>query len=135
MTYMLDTDTVIAFLRGETQAVQAFARHAAGEFVISAMTTAELLLGPKLVRGSRRDEVMAAVRAFLEAVEVLPFDNAAAEVFAECAAELRRGGRNIGDADLIIAATAMARGCTLVTHNQRHFARIETLPCVDWLAP
>ena len=133
MTYMLDTDTVIAFLRGESRAVQALARNAAAAFVISAMTKAELLLGPRLVHSSRREELMAAVRAFIDTVEVLPFDADAAEIFAEIAVDLRRGGKAIGDADLIIAATAIATQCTLVTHNQRHFTRIETLPCVDWL--
>jgi tRNA(fMet)-specific endonuclease VapC len=42
--------------------------------------------------------------------------------------------RQIGPRDLLIAATAMAFGMTVVTHNLREFTRIEGLPVEDWQA-
>ena len=37
--------------------------------------------------------------------------------------------------DLIIAATAVVHGLTLVTHNVGHFSHLPTLALQDWLAP
>ncbi len=38
----------------------------------------------------------------------------------------------IGPNDLLIAATARANGCTLVTHNVREFSRVSGLLYEDW---
>jgi tRNA(fMet)-specific endonuclease VapC len=37
--------------------------------------------------------------------------------------------------DLMIGATALVHGLTLVTHNSQDFANISGLPLVDWLGP
>ena len=58
---------------------------------------------------------------------VLDFDDSAARLFAGIAAELRRKGRPAGDMDVLIAATAMAGGHSLVTRNTAHFADIPHL--------
>jgi tRNA(fMet)-specific endonuclease VapC len=41
----------------------------------------------------------------------------------------------IGGSDLLIAAHAVALGCTIVTDNEREFDRIEGLPSENWLRP
>ena len=41
---------------------------------------------------------------------------------------------SIGANDLIIAATAVASGLTLVTHNTREFGRVAGLQVEDWEA-
>jgi len=38
----------------------------------------------------------------------------------------------IGPNDYFIAATALARGAVIVTHNTREFNRIEGLQVEDW---
>ena len=38
----------------------------------------------------------------------------------------------IGPYDLLIAAIALANGCTLVTHNTQEFSRIPGLVLEDW---
>lgn len=43
-----------------------------------------------------------------------------------------RSGKPIGPNDLLIAAIALARGVTLVTHNTREFERVEELALEDW---
>jgi tRNA(fMet)-specific endonuclease VapC len=42
-------------------------------------------------------------------------------------------GQPIGGNDLLIAAQAIAIGYTLVTGNEREFARIDGLRCENWL--
>jgi predicted nucleic acid-binding protein len=46
------------------------------------------------------------------------------EWFAEVRAFLRRRGQLIPDLDILIAATALHYGLTLLTFNRRDFARI-----------
>ena len=39
------------------------------------------------------------------------------------------------NSDLLIAATALVHGLTLVTHNTRHFQNVPNLEVEEWLAP
>ncbi len=64
----------------------------------------------------------------------MPFDDAAAERYGEIRARLQRAGRMIGANDLLIAATALANGLTLITHNTDEFERVEGLVVEDWEA-
>jgi antitoxin VapB len=41
--------------------------------------------------------------------------------------------KGIGGNDLLIAAQALALGCTIVTDNEAEFARIDSLPRENWL--
>ena len=50
---------------------------------------------------------------------ILPFDSAAARAYAEIAADRRRAGRPIGEADCQIAAICRSRDAALVTRNVR----------------
>ena len=56
-------------------------------------------------------------------------------VYGELRAALERGGPPIGANDMLIAAHAMALGCTVVTDNEREFSRIEDLGVENWLRP
>jgi tRNA(fMet)-specific endonuclease VapC len=48
---------------------------------------------------------------------------------------LEQLGQPIGGNDLLIAAQAVALGYTLVTDNEREFARIDQIACENWLRP
>lgn len=65
----------------------------------------------------------------------LPFDDAAAEEYGRIRAELEAGGQRIGANDLVIAAIAKSRDCTLVTHNIAEFSRVSGLLVEDWQSP
>ncbi len=65
----------------------------------------------------------------------LPFDNLAAERYADIRQALEKAGNVIGPHDMLIAAICVARGCMLVTSNPREFARIPGLLIEDWLVP
>jgi tRNA(fMet)-specific endonuclease VapC len=73
--------------------------------------------------------------AILAALEILPFEAPADAVYGRLRTDLERDGRPIGGNDLLIAAQATALGCTMVTDNEREFARIEGLVCENWLRP
>ncbi len=76
--------------------------------------------------------MVAIVDRFLKPFHVVPFDEAAAHRYATLRAELEVAGTPIRPNDLIIAATALHVGATLVTHNTREFARVCGLELEDW---
>jgi tRNA(fMet)-specific endonuclease VapC len=61
-----------------------------------------------------------------------PVTEEIADQAAEIYAALHRQGQLILDADILIAATALARGLVLVTGNEDHFRRIPELRFVNW---
>ena len=132
MKFLIDTDIVISFLRGVPAVVEKFSSLSTDDICISAMTKAELLIGPKNLKGKRAVNSLTIINDFVNLIDVIPFDSAAAELFADISHSLKKSGETIGDTDIIIAATALKINATLVTHNQKHFSRIKTLPCVDW---
>ena len=96
------------------------------ELFVTAVTEAEVRTGIAfLPEGARRRGLAeAAERAFggLFAGRVLPFDGAAARVYAEIAAARRAAGRPLCQTDGQIAAIARSRGMTVATRNVRGFS-------------
>jgi len=98
---------------------------------IAAITASELLHGcHRTSDAGVRARRAAFVDAVLDAIPVLPFGLAEARRHAELWAELARAGTMVGPHDLLIAATALAQGHSLVTTNQREFGRVPGLRLV-----
>jgi len=47
---------------------------------------------------------------------------------------LRKAGNIIDDFDILIGATALVHGLTIVTNNEDHFSRIKNIKIENWLA-
>lgn len=71
-------------------------------------------------------------RAFIERHDLVPLGLAGAEAYGRLRADLRRRGSMIGANDLLIAATALANGATLVTRNTGEFGRVAGLSVESW---
>lgn len=100
------------------------------ESVISAITLAELSVGPHVARAdaersARQQHLQQAEADF----EVLPFDAASARAFGGVAAALRTSGRKPAARayDALIAASAVAHGVPLYTCNPSDFSGIPQL--------
>lgn len=104
----------------------------AEELAVTAVNVAELVHGAHKSQHTVRH--LAQVDVLLAAVQVLPFDEAAARRSGELKAELERAGAPLAMADLQIAAIALHHRLPLVTHNLRHFRRVAGLELEDWLA-
>jgi tRNA(fMet)-specific endonuclease VapC len=129
--YMLDTDICIYLLKTHSSRLrQKFRVHR--DLCISAITWAELCYGVENSlpekRGARRQQLGEFARRLL----VLPFEERSGPVYGRVRAQLRRDGALIGANDLLIAAHALAAGCTLVTNNVREFQRVEGLVVENW---
>jgi hypothetical protein len=121
---MLDTSTVI--LLGEITDPTALP----DESVISAVTLAELSVGPHVARD---DDDRSARQQHLQQAEVdfevLPFDADCARAFGGVAAALRASGRKPAARayDALIAASAIAHGVALYTCNPDDFRGVPRL--------
>ncbi len=69
---------------------------------------------------------------FVSSFRVLPFDDDAARIYAGVRAELEKKGTPIGSNDMLIVATALAHGATLVTLNDGEFKRVPGLRIECW---
>ena len=70
-------------------------------------------------------------KMFLRDMEVLPI-SPCLPVFAAEKSRLKKLGQPIPDFDLLIGATAIHHGLTLVTNNTKHFQRIQDIQLEDW---
>lgn len=68
----------------------------------------------------------------LATVDIVPVDGSVALAASHLSIELKRAGRQLPPADLLIAATCVLRGLTLVTRNAKHFGRIHGLKTRAW---
>ncbi len=98
------------------------------DVAIAAITAAELEVGVHLADVTRRQARLKFVRSVLDTIPVEVYDTAVAHVHAELLAHARTSGRPRGAHDLLIAATAAARGRIVVTGDPSAFA---DLPGVD----
>jgi tRNA(fMet)-specific endonuclease VapC len=129
--YLLDTNACIRVLNGSSEAlVNRLRAESPHEIGISAVTRAELLHGAR--RSARVSDNLRLLAQFFLPFVSLPFEEQCAEHYGAIRAELATKGRPIGPNDLLIAATARAHDLTLVTHNQREFARVVGLKLEDW---
>ena len=134
MTYLLDTNVCIQFLRqrhaGVVQRVQS---HQPSELRLCSIVVAELYYGSE--RSAQAAANRAKVDAFVQPYLSLPFDGDAAKTHARIRRHLEILGMPIGPYDSQIAAIALVHGLTLVTHNTAEFGRVPGLPTEDWEAP
>jgi tRNA(fMet)-specific endonuclease VapC len=130
LTYLLDTNTCVYAIKREPGVLRNLLERGPDDFGISAITVAELWSGA--AKSSRPQQTRSSVDAFLEPFEILPFTSEAAGDYADIRLELEKGGRPIGERDLLIAATARSRRLIVVTSNVREFGRVSGLQVEDW---
>ena len=107
---LLDTDTLIDMIKTK--------KHRAG--AISPITLIEILRGIQTTKRPNIKELLE------ESFTLLNIDNKTIETYCILYQQLRADGSLIPDADLLIAATAIAHNLALETNDQ-HFQRLKSL--------
>ena len=129
--YLLDTNIVSDLVRNpQGRVTQRIREVGEAQVCTSIIVAAELRYG---VVKSGSPRLAAQLEAVLGALEVLPLEAPADAAYGVLRARLERAGRPIGGNDLLIAAQAVTLGHTIVTDNEGEFARIDDLPCENWL--
>jgi predicted nucleic acid-binding protein len=128
MATLIDSSVLIAAERGDL-ALDAFSAHYGDEDVaISAVTASELLHGVHRAKTpAQRHRRQAFVEGLLAQLPVIAFDLTVARVHASLWADLAKRGGAVGERDLMIGATAIARNCTLAIRDERSFSKIPGL--------
>jgi len=98
---------------------------------ISAVTYAELVVGVE--KSEKKEKNIVALRDFMRFLEVVPFDIEAAKEYGIIRAKLEKGGKVIGNNDMMIAASAKVKNMILVTNNIREFERVDGLRLENWV--
>ncbi|HAX80220.1 MAG TPA: PIN domain nuclease [Cyanobacteria bacterium UBA11372] len=118
MTYLLDTDTCIYWLRDRYSVREKVRQIGWNEISICVITAAELYYGA--YNSSCVTENLGRAEFFIQQLPVLPLTDNPLRPFGELKAQFRRIGQPIADFDLMIASVAITEGKILVTNNTRH---------------
>lgn len=128
--YTLDTNSIIALIKGKPELVRHIVEKNEGEIAVSSIVAHELYFG--VYRSQKIHENLQTLRLLLLDFPILAFDQEDARVSGEIRNELARVGTPIGPYDVLIAGQAKARNLTVVTNNLREFNRVENLEVEDW---
>ena len=130
MAYLIDTDTIIFALRGDSGVLAKFEENKNLPISISMITYAELVFGAK--RSQNEQKNMIKVNHIRDIYPIEELNEGVMEVFADIKAKMFDRGIRIEDMDLLIAATAIYNELTLVTNNTKHFENIPNLKIENW---
>jgi tRNA(fMet)-specific endonuclease VapC len=131
MRYMLDTNIVSDLVRHPQGRIAEHVRKVGEAQVCTSIIIAAELRYRATKKGSQR--LTAQLETVLSGLDVLPFEAPADTAYGLIRTRLEQAGTPIGGNDLLIAAHALALGCTIVTDNEGEFARIDGLPRENWL--
>lgn|GEM_PF-569415 len=125
-----DTDAVIDFFTGR-EPLAAVVRELikTERLAVTAVTVFELYAG---VVGARR---LRELERFFGRIPVLPMRAAEGEIAGRLYTRLKARGVTIGNQDLLIAATVIASGFSLLPRNTGHFGAVEGLKLASYTHP
>ncbi len=109
---MIDADGPVARRIGECEP---------GSLLVSAISFAEIALGTQ----GQKPPPAEVLEAFVAAIPILPFDEAAARAYAQLPFKRARFDR-------LLAAHALSVGATVVTNNEADFADVPGLLVENW---
>ena len=137
--YLLDTNIISEFSKERpNQNVIALYEARKNFCAISAITWQELIYGlERMPDGKRKTYIEECLVEYKEEFEIIPYDDFAAGICGQLSGKCSKEGRSLPYCDTQIAATAIANGMVLVTHNttdcaeaaERSFLRME-----DWFS-
>lgn len=131
MIYCLDTDILIEYFRG-SQSIKRRIENLADEDRVGLiwLTFYEFFKGI-FVSGKLDEEKF--LQNMAETCIILETSFEAARIGGQIYAALKKQGKLINDADIMIASIVKAHDAVLVTNNEEHFSRIQGLQIENWL--
>lgn len=128
---IMDTDILSGLMRKNPKIIDKARAYLAqhDQFAISIITRYEILRGLR-AKGAAQQE--ARFEQFCERNKVLAITDEVIVQAAAIYADLYKRGELIGDADILIAATALVNGFGVATNNEDHFRRIIGLYVENW---
>jgi tRNA(fMet)-specific endonuclease VapC len=129
---MLDTNICIYIIKKKPpNVIERFYQSEISEISISSITLSELLYG--VSKSSKPEQNHLALTQFIAPLDILSYDDEAAQYYGELRVHLEKQGRPIGSLDMLIAAHALSANCVLVTNNEKEFTRVRKLKIENWV--
>jgi predicted nucleic acid-binding protein len=127
MKIVVDTSVIVKLDRHDKATIEALEVLSKDhELLVSTITVMEILTGSNMCKDA--DTAVKAARRLLRKMEWMPVDGRVAEKSAQLNAFLIGAGSKIEVPDVIIAATYLVEGASLIlTFNADHFTRIPVL--------
>jgi tRNA(fMet)-specific endonuclease VapC len=131
MAIILDADVVIRAEKGTFDLGAWMAARPDEQFEIAAITLAELWHGVERATGAHKTRRQQYLQTIMNVLPVVPYTEQTAYEHARLWAELESAGKMIGFYDVIVAATALERGCAVATFNKKHFLQVQGLIVIE----
>lgn len=131
MIYLLDTDTLVYYLRERIEVKQKLLSIPLRNLCTSTVCIGELYYGA--AKSQKQIERKAEVDQLRAMLISLALSDVEMEGFGNLKASLEARGERLSDADLMIAATALEHNLIVVTGNLNHFKRVNGLRVESWL--
>ncbi|PCI69607.1 MAG: VapC toxin family PIN domain ribonuclease [Gammaproteobacteria bacterium] len=128
--YLIDTDIIIYSLKGVTSVTDNFESHANAPKAISVISYGELVYGAQ--KSMQVPSNLAKVNRIKEIFPIIDLSPSIMDCFGLLKAQLSKNGITVDDFDLLIGATAITYGYTIVTNNEKHFSKIPDLSIENW---
>jgi len=129
--FLLDTCVISDFVKGEKGTLNHIKNHSPTELAVSSVTMMEIEYGLQL-NPTKARKIRPILEELLKPVTIVEFGDNEAEMAAQIRAFLKEKGTPIGAYDVLIGATALANGMSLVTANTSEFERIPDLKVINW---
>ncbi len=129
--YLIDTNICIYIMnKRPIEIIHKFKQFGIGEIGVSTITVSELQYG--VVKSKNRKLNKQRVEEFLAPLEIIPYDEIAANTYGDMRHKLEKRGGLIGPLDLLIAAHALSKNLVLITNNEKEFKRVKNLKVRNW---
>jgi tRNA(fMet)-specific endonuclease VapC len=132
MRYLLDTNILIAAMKGAEAVRGKLAGLPLSDLLLSPVVLGELQLGVE--KSQHREKNAARLAHLVKGIQLAALDAETSRHYGAIRAELERTGMPIGANDYWIAAQGRALGVVVVTDNTGEFARVPGLVIENWLS-
>jgi tRNA(fMet)-specific endonuclease VapC len=126
---LLDTTLLVDVERGDAAVEHVIADD--DDVAVAAISIAELMVGVATSTSRLRRRRQSFLDGIVESIPILSYDRAVAVAHANLLVAVRRAGRPRGAHDLIIAATGVASGRTVVSADRRAFEGLPGVAAID----
>ena len=128
---VLDTDLLIALLRGNEEAIEKIKYiEEQGEVYITSITSYELYKGVYLSSNPTKNLIQ--VNNLLNNIKILYFDLESSKISAKIYSYLKKKGVLTNIMDQMIAAITISKNENLTTRNLKHYTNIPNLRIESW---
>lgn len=130
MHFLIDTNILIYRLKNLGNVNDNFLKYKDEQMSVSVVSYGELIFGA--MKSKSVEKNLETVKNIKSIFPLIDITSDIMEIFGEIKAYIQKIGKPVDDMDLLISATAISKGMTLVTHNTKHFENIPNLKLEDW---